>query len=83
MTARWFRRFADQAIPIALFTAIWQALPTVELIDPSVLPSPVRVARALWDLAQTPSFYVDLGMTLWRGLAGLFLALQSEFHSAS
>src|SRR5262249_41692229 len=68
-----FRHLIDQAVPIALFIATWQFLPSAGLVDPAILPAPVLVGKALWQLGQTKSFYTDLGMTLWRGFAGLIV----------
>ena len=39
-----------------------------------VLPGPERVARALWMLAHTETFWADLGITFWRVLAGFVMA---------
>lgn len=60
-------------LPFVLFLAGWQALAKSSLIDPTFLPSVGAVAVALADLAAGRSFYVDLGITLWRSLGGLAL----------
>lgn len=65
------RRTASFVLPLVVWLAIWAALPGLKLIDPSFLPSPMSVALALQKLAVQPSFYQDLGATVFRSLAGL------------
>jgi ABC-type nitrate/sulfonate/bicarbonate transport system permease component len=57
--------------PLVLFALLWQALPTLGLVDPSFLPSPVAIGRALLGLMHGWSFYTDLGATMMRSLGGL------------
>lgn len=65
------RKTASFVLPLAVWLTIWAALPNLKLIDPSFLPSPLAVALALRKLAVQPSFYQDLGATVFRSLAGL------------
>jgi NitT/TauT family transport system permease protein len=64
---RWF-------VPLALYAGIWQALPTLGVVDPAFLPTPVAVFRAFADLARSASFFADLGTTLTRTFGGLVCA---------
>jgi ABC-type nitrate/sulfonate/bicarbonate transport system permease component len=63
----------SRLVPFALFLAAWQGLAKSGLIDPTFLPSVGAVARALIDLGASPSFYIDLAVTLARSLGGLAL----------
>ena len=67
------RALLSRLLPFALFLAAWQALATSGLIAANFLPSVRAVAGALIDLGASPSFYADLGITLWRSLGGLML----------
>lgn len=70
MTARALAR-AAALLPLLVYAAVWQALPTLGIVNPAFLPTPVAVGRALVDLAHTVSFFQDLGTTLLRTFGGL------------
>ena len=61
----------SEGLPVVLLVAVWQGLLSAGVVDAEFLPAPMAVARALADLLRTPSFYVDVGTTIARSLAGL------------
>ncbi|WP_307833678.1 ABC transporter permease, partial [Azospirillum brasilense] len=70
LTDRSFRA----ALGLTAFFAVWQALTSLGLIDAFLLPSPVAVAGALWDMALDGSLWVHLGASLQRVAVGFALA---------
>jgi NitT/TauT family transport system permease protein len=60
-------------LPLMIWLGLWAALPELHLIDPSFLPTPGAVSAALLKLMAQPSFYQEVGATLFRSLAGLAL----------
>jgi ABC-type nitrate/sulfonate/bicarbonate transport system permease component len=69
------RRMASFGVPLLVWLAIWAILPYLNLIDPSFLPTPAAVTAALMKLGLRAAFYQDLGVTLFRSLAGLALGI--------
>jgi ABC-type nitrate/sulfonate/bicarbonate transport system permease component len=63
-------------IPLVVLGLIWQAAGTFRLVDPSFLPSPVRVAYAIADLLTGREIRDNLLVTLSRA-AGLAYELPS------
>jgi ABC-type nitrate/sulfonate/bicarbonate transport system permease component len=61
----------SKLIPVAFVIAFWQGLLSAGLVNPDFLPAPAAVVRALADLLKTGSFYIDIGATMGRSLAGL------------
>lgn len=67
---------------------LWQALSC--FFPPVVLPGPLATLQALSGLVASPDFYIQLGTTLWRGLAafsgalliGIFLGLLMGWKAA-
>ncbi|WP_247895049.1 ABC transporter permease [Azospirillum brasilense] len=70
LTDRSFRA----AMGLMAFFAVWQALTSLGIIDAFLLPSPVAVAGALWDMALDGSLWVHLGASLQRVAVGFALA---------
>ncbi|WP_454019696.1 ABC transporter permease [Azospirillum sp. Marseille-Q6669] len=70
LTDRSFRA----ALGLTAFFAVWQALTSLGVIDAFLLPSPVAVAGALWDMALDGSLWVHLGASLQRVAVGFALA---------
>lgn len=62
------------ALGLTAFFAVWQALTSLGVIDAFLLPSPVAVAGALWDMALDGSLWVHLGASLQRVAVGFALA---------
>lgn len=72
------RLFADRSVRAALglsaFFAVWQLVTGMGFVDGFLLPSPVAVAGALWDLALDGSLWIHLGASLQRVAIGFLLA---------
>lgn len=67
-----FRR-AGELLPLLLAVLAWQGIVSLRLVDPAFLPSPVTVARALYELVIANGFFLELLTTSLRALAGLAL----------
>ncbi|QRG06906.1 ABC transporter permease [Xanthobacter dioxanivorans] len=59
---------------LAAFFAFWQAVSGLGIVDGFLLPSPLAVAQALWDLALDGSLWIHLGASLQRVAVGFLLA---------
>ncbi|MTH80252.1 ABC transporter permease [Paracoccus aestuariivivens] len=62
------------AVGLLSFFAIWQLLTSIGVIDAFLLPSPVAVAGAMWDMAVDGSLWIHLGASLRRVAIGFLLA---------
>ncbi|MGE5515205.1 MAG: ABC transporter permease [Bacteroidota bacterium] len=61
------------ALPLVL-VALWQAAFELHLIRPILLPSPLRVGQAFWELAASGDLFRHLGISLLRVLEGFAVA---------
>ncbi len=68
------RRPVRSALGLAGFFAFWQAVTGLGIVDSFLLPTPVAVAVAMWDMALDGSLWVHLGASLWRVAVGFFMA---------
>jgi ABC-type nitrate/sulfonate/bicarbonate transport system permease component len=68
-----FRSPVGRIIPLAAIVLIWQAVSAARLVDPSFLPSPVRVGYAMYDLLAGREIRDNLLVTLARAAIGLVL----------
>ena len=74
---------AAQLASVPLLLALWQAASSLELVNPLLFPSPVVVARSLWDYLGQGDGWADLGASLTRvgigylagALAGVLVGL--------
>lgn len=70
--------FANRSVRAGLglagFFGLWQAVSSLGLIDDFLLPSPVAVAKALWDMALDGSLWIHLAASLQRVAIGFLLA---------
>lgn len=57
-------------VGLTAFFAFWQGLTMVGIIDPFMMPSPISVIEALWEMALDGSLWVNLGASLQRVLVG-------------
>src|SRR6202521_394397 len=60
-------------VPLVEMVLIWQAVSSTRLVDPSFLPSPVRVSYAIYDLLTGREIRDNLFVTLARAGLGLVL----------
>ncbi|MEO5533903.1 MAG: ABC transporter permease, partial [Pseudolysinimonas sp.] len=60
---------------IALFLALWQAVPTLGLVKAEYLPPPTAVAGAIVIVLGDPVFWAALGNTLLTWIIGLVISL--------
>src|ERR1700722_8479349 len=68
-----FRSPVGRIIPLVAIVLIWQAVSAAKLVDPSFLPSPVRVGYAMYDLLAGREIRDNLLVTLARAAIGLVL----------
>lgn len=59
---------------LSIFFGVWQALSGFGIVDGFLLPSPVAVAAALWDMAIEGSLWIHLSASLTRVIIGFLLA---------
>ena len=62
-------------LPLLLLALIWEAIVQLGLVSRDVLPSLTDVAKAGWTLAKEGEFWTNGAASLWRGSAGLALAI--------
>ena len=62
-------------LPLLLLALIWEAIVQLGLISRDALPSLSDVAAAGWKLAKEGDFWANGAASLWRGSAGLALAI--------
>ncbi|TDR93530.1 ABC transporter permease [Enterovirga rhinocerotis] len=67
---RGFRAF----VGLGVFFLVWQLLTTTGIVDGFMLPSPIAVAEALWQMAIDGSLWVHLGASLQRVAIGYLIA---------
>lgn len=67
-------RSVRAALGLAAFFGLWQALSSLGVIDDFLLPSPIAVGQALWELALDGSLWIHLGASLQRVAVGFLLA---------
>jgi ABC-type nitrate/sulfonate/bicarbonate transport system permease component len=62
-------------LPLLLLALIWEAIVQLGLVSRDLLPSLSDVAKAGWQLAKDGEFWTNGAASLWRGSAGLGLAI--------
>ncbi len=67
-------RIALGTLFFVLFVALWAAITGAQLVSPTFLASPATMLREGWTLFADYGFAKDIGMTVWRVLAGFLLA---------
>jgi NitT/TauT family transport system permease protein len=61
--------------PLLIFLGLWQAVTMLHLVDPSFLPGLGAIGYALFDLLGSREIFVNLGVSLLTGMAGLALGI--------
>jgi ABC-type nitrate/sulfonate/bicarbonate transport system permease component len=67
-------RFAMRTISGVLLLAIWQGVAVSGIVTPFQLPSLTRVLALIWSDAVSGDLWINTGVTLYRALAGFFIA---------
>jgi NitT/TauT family transport system permease protein len=62
-------------LPLLLIALVWEATARLGLVSSLALPALSAVAAAWLDLVKDQEFWVDAGASLYRGVAGLLLAI--------
>jgi NitT/TauT family transport system permease protein len=62
-------------LPLFLLALVWEAIVQFGLVSRDLLPSLSDVAKAGWQLAKDGEFWTNGAASLWRGSAGLALAI--------
>ena len=62
-------------LPWAGLVLIWYLIPTLGLVNPALVPTPVQVARTFWHLLTAERLWLDMLMSLQRVLIGLALGI--------
>ena len=60
--------------PLALLLLLWQAIAMLGLVPTEMLPSPVLISEGLWRLITGGDLALHIGVSVYRQLAGFFLA---------
>jgi ABC-type nitrate/sulfonate/bicarbonate transport system permease component len=68
-----FRSPVGRMVPLVVMGLIWQAVCATRLVDPSFLPSPLRIGHAMVDLLTGREIRDNLFVTLARAAIGLAL----------
>jgi len=72
--ARSFGRVAERGIGIAIFLALWEALPRLGIVSDAYLSPPSAVVASIAQLVDTGQLWKHLAASLQRSLWGLLLA---------
>ncbi|MCR6476019.1 ABC transporter permease [Variovorax sp. ZS18.2.2] len=72
--ARSFARVAERGIGIAIFLALWEALPRLGIVSDAYLSPPSAVVASIAQLVDTGQLWKHLAASLQRSLWGLLLA---------
>ncbi|WP_373870318.1 aliphatic sulfonate ABC transporter permease SsuC [Noviherbaspirillum aridicola] len=66
--AQWFSRLAPWLAPLTL-VAVWQFASQAGWLSSRILPEPLAVLRAAWELAASGELWVHLKTSAWRALS--------------
>jgi ABC-type nitrate/sulfonate/bicarbonate transport system permease component len=67
-------RFGMSAVSVIALLALWQAVAVSGIVTPFQLPSLTRVFGLIWSDAVSGDLWINTGVTLYRALAGFFIA---------
>ncbi len=74
--SRWIRRgFVAPIIAGVLFYLIWASLVFFKVLDATIFPSPLTVARAMWSEMRSGRLWTDLIASLFRVATGFLLGV--------
>ena len=72
---RWVLAWLLPVLPWAGLVLIWYLIPTLGLVNPALVPTPVQVATTFWHLLTVEKLWLDMLMSLQRVLLGLVLGI--------
>ena len=72
---RWVLDWLLPVLPWAGLVLIWYLIPTLGLVNPALVPTPVQVAKTFWHLLTAEKLWLDMLMSLQRVLLGLVLGI--------
>ena len=67
-------RFGMSAVSVIALLALWQAVAVSGIVTPFQLPSLTRVFGLIWSDGVSGDLWINTGLTLYRALAGFFIA---------
>jgi NitT/TauT family transport system permease protein len=62
-------------VPWAGVVLVWYLIPTLGLVNPALVPTPVQVAKTFWHLLTMERLWLDMLMSLQRVVLGLGLGI--------
>jgi NitT/TauT family transport system permease protein len=72
---RFFLDLLLPTVPWAGLVLVWYLIPTLGLVNPALVPTPVQVAKTFWHLLTVEKLWLDMLMSLQRVLLGLVLGI--------
>jgi NitT/TauT family transport system permease protein len=72
---RFFLDLLLPMVPWAGLVLVWYLIPTLGLVNPALVPTPVQVAKTFWHLLTVEKLWLDMLMSLQRVLLGLVLGI--------
>ena len=72
---RFFLDLLLPMVPWAGLVLVWYLIPTLGLVNPALVPTPVQVAKTFWHLLTVEKLWLDMLMSLQRVLLGLALGI--------
>ena len=74
-TRRFVLELLLPVVPWAGLVLVWYLIPTLGLVNPALVPTPVQVAKTFWHLLTAEKLWLDMLMSLQRVLLGLVLGI--------
>jgi ABC-type nitrate/sulfonate/bicarbonate transport system permease component len=71
---RWLESLLRTGLAPGIFIMIWFFLTENQIVDKLFIPCPTTVFKTAKDLLMDSQFWINMGNTLWRMMAGFFLA---------
>ncbi|MEX3712805.1 ABC transporter permease subunit [Cytobacillus horneckiae] len=72
MKKTWFNRFLPWIIPIIILV-VWQVVAALEIVTPSLFPSPLSVLVSGWQLTVSGELFTHVGASLSRAVIGMLI----------
>ncbi|MDQ0272486.1 ABC transporter permease subunit [Cytobacillus purgationiresistens] len=72
MKKTWFKRFQPWIIPIIILI-VWQVVASLEIVTPSLFPSPISVLMSGWTLIASGELFTHVWASLSRAVIGMLI----------